>query len=224
MEFTKFLCRKNQTGSISRTDLFYAWNSEQYAYHQDIIGRWQNRNNDKAGGNTGLIQDQTILTLLSPFTILAPPITITAGFMTLPSDLLYHLAMLINNQKTFYYRKDQEGAILNDPIDPPSDQPDGAWYYTDYAGAVAGQVIYKILPMVNATAQLSYVAQCSDIVYGVQRDGAGRVTNDPATSIQPKWGQNTIVEITQRTMKKFGLSFKDQDMEAYGQSNIQTGD
>ena len=68
LSLTKFLLRKNQSGSISAKDLFYAWNSEQTSFFQDLSGRWQARNNGKSGINTGLIENETITTKLTPFT------------------------------------------------------------------------------------------------------------------------------------------------------------
>jgi len=66
LNFTKFLTRKNQAGGISAKDLFYAWNSEQTALFEDLKGRWQSRNNGKEGQNTGLVENETILTKLTP--------------------------------------------------------------------------------------------------------------------------------------------------------------
>src|SRR5690242_4549217 len=117
--FLRFLIRKNQSGSISATEFFYTWNAEQYAYHDDLVGKWQNKNNTKEGMNTGLIQNEVIMTKLAPFTI---PITIAiaGGQATKPTDLIYTLALRINDTKVFKINHDQKWAVLDDVIDPPS--------------------------------------------------------------------------------------------------------
>jgi len=221
--FQRWLVRKNQTGLISSTDFFYSWNAEQYSMHEDLLGKWQLRSNGKTGANIGLIQDQTVLTKLAPFTI-PITLTITSGFSDWPSDFIYQVALRINGAKVTYFNKDERWAIEDSVIDPPSIS-DNCYYYTEYMSAtdgICGQ--YEFLPNTATTANLDYVASCTDVVWAYTFDGNGRQVYDPANSIQPKWNQNTIIEITKRTLKSLGVSYKDQDFDQFGQSNIVTGD
>lgn len=213
--FLRFLIRKNQSGSISATEFFYTWNAEQYAYHDDLVGKWQNRNNTKEGMNTGLIQNEVIMTKLAPFTI---PVTIAiaSGKATKPTDLIYTLALRINDTKVFKITHDQKWAVLDDVIDPPS-ITDDSYYYLEY------EDYYSFLPPAVTSVDLDYVASCTDIVWGFTISGGRQVYNS-GTSVQPKWNQNTIVEITKRALKILGVSYKDGDFSAYGQSIITTGD
>lgn len=221
--FLKFLLRKNQAGSISTTDFFYAWNSEQASAHEDLVGKWQNRSNGKTGINIGLIQDETMLTKLAPFTI-STTLTISGGFADWPADMIYQLALRIGNSKITHFNKDERWSIADSVIDPPS-LADNCFYYTEYASATTGiRGKYEFLPSTINEVTLDYVASCTDIVWGSNPDSDGRRVYDPSTSVQPKWNQNTIVEITKRTLKSFGVSFKDQDFTQFGQSNIVTGD
>ena len=89
----KRLARKNQAGGISANDFFYYWNTEQNMYHQDIVGRWQARANGKQGANTGLIENETILSELAPFTI-ASDLTITSGNADKPSDFIFRVGFV----------------------------------------------------------------------------------------------------------------------------------
>lgn len=213
--FLRFLIRKNQSGSISATEFFYTWNAEQYAYHDDLVGKWQNRNNTKEGMNTGLIQNEVIMTKLAPFTI---PVTISiaAGKATKPTDLIYTLALRINDTKVFKITHDQKWAVLDDVIDPPS-ITDDSYYYLEY------EDYYSFLPSAATSVDLDYVASCTDVVWGFTLSG-GRQVYDSGTSVQPKWNQNTIIEITKRSLKELGVSYKDSDFASYGQSIITTGD
>lgn len=213
--FLRFLIRKNQSGSISATEFFYTWNAEQYAYHDDLVGKWQNRNNTKEGMNTGLIQNEVIMTKLAPFTM---PVTIAiaSGKATKPTDLIYTLALRINDTKVFKITHDQKWAVLDDVIDPPS-ITDDSYYYLEY------EDYYSFLPTTVTSVDLDYVASCTDVKWGFNIVG-GRQVYDSATSVQPKWNQNTIIEITKRSLKILGVSYKDGDFSAYGQSIITTGD
>lgn len=221
--FLKFLLRKNQAGSISATDYFYAWNSEQASTHEDLLGKWQNRANGKTGVNIGLIQDETMLTKLAPFTI-STTLTISGGFADWPADMIYQLALRVGNSKITHFNKDERWSIEDSVIDPPS-LADNCFYYTEYASGTDGiRGKYEFLPSTINQATLDYVASCTDIVWAYTLDGQGRQVYDATNSVQPKWDQNTIVSITKRALKSLGVSFKDQDFTQFGQSNIVTGD
>lgn len=219
------LTRKNQSTGISAKDFFYNWNLQQYAYHDDLIGKWQNRNNTKEGLSTGLIENEVIMTKLAPFTI-PFPLTITAGQGTKPSDFVYTIALRINGTKVFKITHDQKWAVNQDVIDPPS-IADNSYYYLEYLD------YYSFLPTTVTTAELDYIASPTDVVWAYTFDGNGRQVYSagggggvtPTTgSVQPKWQQNTLIEITRRTLKELGVEFKDNELEQYGQSIISTGD
>lgn len=220
-ELTKLLTRKNQSGSISASNLFYAWNTEQNAYHSDIVGKWQARNNGKTGTNTGLVLDEITLTKLAPFTI-PVSIAVSGGKAMKPTDFIYglarrmlvdgveYLATLINAGQKYY--------VNNDVIDPPS-ITDNTYYILQY------EDYYEILPS-NSTGelQLDYVAAPEDIKWGYTFDSKKRQVYNEGTSVQPKWNSATIQEITKRTLTTFGVSFKDKDFEQFGEKNTITGD
>lgn len=214
--FVRFLINKNQAGGISVNDFFYAWNSEQYAYHEDLVGKWEARANGKQGINTGLIQNEVTMTKLLPFTI---PITISIveGQGIKPADLIYTLALRINDVKVFQVDHDQIWAVKDDVIDPPS-IVDDSYYYTEYLN------YYSFLPATVTSFDLDYVASCTDIIWAYTLDGNGRQVYDAANSVQPKWGQNTIIAISKRALTSLGVHFKDQDFAEFGKVNTITGD
>jgi hypothetical protein len=67
------------------------------------------------------------------------------------------------------------------------------------------------------------VAETTDIVWGFTLDANKREVYSAGASIQPKWNKNTVIEITKRTLKGFGLHFDSREFENFGESNIQTG-
>lgn len=214
--YTKFLTNKNQSGGISATDLFNAWNGEQAMFHQDRVGRWQKQNVTKTGIMSGMVEDELTISQLAPF-IIPGTIAIAGGMGFKPADYIYGMALRINGAKVFSVTHDTIYAVNDDVIDPPSILDD-RYYYTEYL------TYFLFLPSAVTTFDLDYVAETNDIVWGFTLDADGRPVYNPATSIQPKWNKNTVIEITRRTMKSFGLHFDSREFENFGQSNIQTGD
>ena len=213
-EFQRKLVRKNQAGTISATDFFYTWNSEQTQYFKDLKGRFQARNNGKTGANTGLIENETIETILSPFTK-AGTVTIAAGNGTKPSDFSYLLALRINDSQVVHINKNQIAAVKDNVIDPPS-ITDNNYYYTEY------QSYFLFLPNTVTSADIDYLSNPVDVVWGYTISGGRQVYNS-GTSVQPQWLQDDIIEITKRTLKTLGVAYHDNDFTQFGNSVINTG-
>lgn len=214
--YSRFLTNKNQAGGISSTDLFNAWNGEQAMLHQDVVGRWQKQSNTKTGIMSGLIEDEVTISMLAPF-IVPATVPVAGGLGFKPVDYIYGVALRINGAKVFSVTHDTIYAVNDDVIDPPS-IPDNRYYYTEYL------TYFSFMPSAVTTFNLDYVAETNDIVWGFTLDGNNRQIYNPATSVQPKWNKNTVIEITRRTLKSFGLHFDSREFENFGQSNIQTGD
>lgn len=218
--YLKWQIRKNQSGGITATDFFYAWNAEQYAYHDNLIGPWQKNNNTKEGINTGIIQNEVVMSKMAPF-IINYTGAISSGIANKPADYIYGLALRINGKRVTAINHDQVFAVNEDVIDPPS-IAENCYYYVEYANG--GVPYFSFLPNAVTSFELDYIAVCADVVWGWTLDANGRQVYNVATSVQPKWNQNTIVEITRRTLKSLGVSYKDSDFVQYGQSIIQTAD
>ena len=99
-KFGLALMKKNQAGGLSATEFGFQWGDAQNSYMSDLLGRFQARSNGKEGNNTGLIQNETIMTKLNPFTI-SVQIPIATGVGAKPSDFIYTLALRINNAPVF---------------------------------------------------------------------------------------------------------------------------
>jgi len=215
-EELKFLMRKSQTGNISATELFYAFNLEQNMYFQDEVGRWEARGNGKQGANSGMIRNELILTDLAPFTIPAS-IAIVSGKVSKPSDFIYTNDLRLNGNKIVHITNDQIPSVNKSVINPPS-VANGDLYYTEYEG------YYKILPQsATGNVELDYVASPIDIVWGYTFDSDGRQVYNPATSVQPKWNQSTLLVIIKRTLTNFGVSYKDADFTNFGRNAQMSG-
>lgn len=209
----KFLTRKNQAGSISATDLQYNWNAEQSTYFQDLKGRLYAKDNRKV---SGLRLDSVTLTRLSPF-IKTTGLVIASGSITKPSDYAEKLALTLNSKDIDVITHGQKAGVNASVIDTPSVSENK--YYAYEIGNT-----FKILPSsATGTVTLEYLGSPTDIVWGYTLDGNNRQIYSSGTSTQPQWLQEDIIEITKRSLKGFGVSFKDADFQNFGQIATQTG-
>jgi hypothetical protein len=215
-KFCLNLIKKNQSGGITAVEFGFQWNAAQSAYMSDLLGRFQARSNGKEGNNTGLIQNETIMTKLTPFTI-SYSLPIVTGVGAKPADFLYTLALRINNAPVFQVNKDALWAMLDDVIDPPSETED-CYYYTEYGNN------YKFYPATVTQADMDYIQSPPDVLWAFILDGSGRQVYDPSNSVQSKWDDLSNREVTERMLKTIGVSFKDQDFAGFGQSVQLTGE
>lgn len=219
--FCKRLVKKNQAGGLSNTDFEYNWNDQSNAYQDDLLGRFQARNNGKTGLNTGLIEDETILQKLSPF-IKPANIAIVSGNINIPADLVFRLAFRINGEDVFKINQSQIATVNESVIDPPS-IADNKFYFVNY------QDYYYILPHTLpaseiTTADLDYISTPINIKWGYTWDSQGRQIYSSSTSVQPQWDTNSCREISKRVLANLGVSYKDADFASFGKSVQLTGE
>jgi hypothetical protein len=213
-QYTLNLIKKNQAGALGSVEWARHWNGESNAYQDDLLGRFQRISNGKSGINTGLIESETILQKLAPFTKNAT-IAIALGNGSKPSDFKYLLALRIDGRDVHHFNKNQKATVMDNVIDPPS-ITDGEYYYTGYQGQ------YSFLPTTVTSAEIDYVASPVDVVWGFIISG-GRQVYNVGTSTQPQWDDASCREITKRVLSTLGISFKDGDFANFGQHIINTG-
>ena len=215
------LILKNQAGGLGSERFEKFWNDAQSSYMDDMLGRFQARNNGKTGINTGLIEDETILQKLSPFTK-PTDIAIAAAKSDKPEDFVYRLALRINGADVFKINHGQIAKVNQSVIDPPS-VTHNKLYFVEYEG------YYSFLPTTLptggiTTAQLDYISTPTNIVWGFTYDADNRQVYNEGSSVQPLWDSNSCREITKRMLKDIGVSFKDNDFTNFGNSVINTGE
>lgn len=215
-QFALKLIRKNQSGSINGSEFGFYWNDQQTAYMSDLLGRFQNRNNGKEGGNTGLIQNETILTKLTPFTK-PSTLTISGGVSDKPSDYVYGLSLIISDELVYKINHDQVPAVKKSVIDPPSITTN-TYYCVEY------EDYFSFLPTTVTSATLSYIATPDTVIWGYTYDANGQQVYNAGTSVQPQWDDISCMEITKRVLKDMGISLKDNDFINFGNNTIQTGE
>lgn len=220
-KFLLDLMLKNQAGGLGNEQFERYWNGEQGAYQDDLLGHFQARNNGKTGMNTGLIQDETVMQKLAPFTK-PVDLSIVSGVVDKPSDFVYRLAFRINGKDCYKINHNQIYTVNDSVIDPPSIAAN-TFYFVEY------EKKYSILPatlptVAITTAQLDYITTPPNIKWGFTYTDEGQQVYELGTSVQPLWDNNSCREITKRVLKTIGVSFKDNDFSNFGNSVINTGD
>ncbi len=220
-QFSLKLIKKNQAGGLTSKEFELHWNDAQGTYQDDLLGRFQMRSNGKTGANTGLIEDETILQKLSPFTI-QETIDIVAGNVTKPDDFVYRLAFRINGEDVYKISSGQIATVNNSVIDPPS-IANGKFYFVEYEDYY--YVLPNTLPTVAITqASLDYIKTPENIVWGYTWDEDGRQVYNLGLSTSPQWDSNSCREVTKRMLTNLGVSFKDNDFANFGKSVQLTGE
>lgn len=213
-QYTLNLMKKNQAGAVGSIEWARHWNGESSALQDDLLGRFQARSNGKTGLNTGLLENETILQKLSPFTKNAT-VTIAGGNGNKPSDFKYLLALRINGDHVFHVNKNQIATVNDSVIDPPN-ITEGTYYYTDYQG------FYSFLPSTVTSALIDYISSPVDVLWGFSIVGGRQVYNS-GTSTQSQWDDASNREICKRVLNTLGVAYKDGDFANFGQHVINTG-
>lgn len=216
------LIRKNQSGSINGTEFAFYFNDQSDAYMADLVGRFQNRNNGKTGNNTGLIENETILTKLNPFTK-STTLTITNGEALKPDGFMYRLSIVINGALVELINQDQVAAVSNSVIDPPSTTTN-TYYCTEYNKDSDEKDYYSFLPSTVTTATLKYLKTPRRVIWGFTYSDDGEQIYNPGTSVQPQWDDISCMEIVKRMLRNTGVSLKDNDFANFGMTTITTGE
>lgn len=211
--FALKLIRKNQSGSLSAHEFNQHWNDAQSSYFDDLVGRFQARNNGKEGINTGLIQNKTLLQKLAPF-IKNDTLAVSDGEVDKPTDFLYELALRINGKDVITIMHDQIAAVNDNVIDPPS-ITNNKYYVTEY------EDVYSFLPTTVTSVDIDYISKPREVKWNYNFDEDGRQVYNSGTSAQSAWDDNSNREITKRMLVNLGVSFKDNDFTNFGKS-VQT--
>ncbi len=216
------LIRKNQSGSINGTEFAFNFNDQSDAYMADLLGRFQKNNNGKSGNNTGLIKNETILTKLKPFTRSAS-LTVSSGQSEMPEGFVFRLALTISGKLVQLINHDQEPAVNDSVIDPPSTTTN-TYYVTEYTSDSDNKQYYSFLPTTVTAATLKYIKVPNRVVWGYTTLPSGKQQYNSGQSVQPQWDDISCMEIVKRMLRNTGVSLKDKDFENFGMQTIQTGE
>lgn len=161
---------------------------------------------------------QEISDSLLPFK--TDPITITVdatGKYTKPDDIL-HIDSVRNpfsgsQRVVTRFFDDRLAEKLTSEYDAPS-----AEYpiYVDY------QEYLQFYPINIGSSILVYLQKLEDSKWGYTLDANGRPVYDEATSVQPKWNDNDIDEISYIALSDLGINMRDGMVQQFAERKIQT--
>jgi hypothetical protein len=211
----KFICRKNQLGSLSPDDFASSFNTAQRNYYDFLVGRIEQYQYGRPVSRVGLSMTDNVVSRLMPFESTAT-LTVSGGVATKPGDFNKLLAMYTpNNYRVYRLEENRFAERMQDSIDP-----------VDEANAffVEQNTNWRIYPTTLTTLNLKYLTVPVDVKWNYTTDGSGRAVYSPTGSVDPLWKDNDIDELVGRAAKIIGVSFNNQTLTGFGQGVINTGE
>ena len=211
----KFICRKNQLGSLSPDDFAASFNIAQRNYYDLLVGRIEQYRYDKPTPRIGLSMTDNVVSRLMPFE-LSSSSSVSSGLVNKPTGFNKLLAMYTpNNYRVYRIEENRFAERMQDSIDP-IDEPN-AFY-------VEQSTNWRVYPTSLTTVTLKYLTVPADVVWNYSLDGSGRPVYNPTGSVDPLWNNNDIDEIVARAAKIVGVSFKEGALTQFGEQVIAKGE
>lgn len=205
----QFVANKNSVGYLGPeafNTLFKIAQDQVFNDYMDGVKGWASVGRDRrtAPGDTQPNTDS-----LAPFKTDPSVVTIDAsGNMVRPVDLIYLDAMWKEEGNTIKpvrrVESDRFWSFVSSVVDNIADNP----IYTEFAGT------YKVRPITLGSATITYYRMPVDAVWGYTIV-SGRPVYNPATSVQPEWGDDNIMKILMRMCFNLGIRLKDQELVSY---------
>ena len=201
--------RKNQSGSLTKSDFEKFYNLAQYQYFNDLKGRFQR----SMAASGGTFNDETTSTKLSPFINLNTVVGATNGLAIKPSNFVRLQAMRTTGGKAIQSSSyDRLASRIDSAIDPLTN--DAPCY-------IQGATVWQIYPITVAAVNIDYLRLPLKVVWGFTYNAQGRQVFDLQNSSNPEWLDDDAQEIAVRALKLFGTSIKDGELISLGeQTNI----
>lgn len=189
----QYIINKNQQGYLSPDEFNLAINQAQYSYLDFLLGSFEQYSPGRPIAKVELGMNETIRQRLTAF--IDPAVTLTVdgtGLAPYPADYQQADAMYTSTmQRIRYIQQDRLYHVLEDPIDPVATNP---IYLIQSNG-------FQFYPITIGTAKLSYVGTPDTIVWASTPDPNGRPVYDPVNSVDPKWYDLDMFEVTIRALK-----------------------
>lgn len=199
--------KNSNQGFVSPSDFNNSVNIAQKEYASYLLGNFQQYVPGRPEARVEFGQNAVIRQRLTPI-IYNTDLSIDAlGFSAYPSDF-----MQVDTMWTYYnynrireIQQNQFYAVFNSSIDPVAQYP---VYMIENDG-------FRFFPNDLGQAKMSYVFNPPDMVWGYTLDGNGVPVYNPATSVQPVWGDASIMEIIVRALRIIGVNLDYNTVSAY---------
>lgn len=202
-----FTGKNLQQGYVSPEDFNRTINLAQKGYTSYLLGSFQQYLPGRPEARVEFGQNSVIRARLAPIIYNTTLSVDGTGFSQYPNDFLQVDAMwsYYGYQRIREIQQNQFYGVYNSVIDPVADYP---VYMIENAG-------FRFFPNSIGQTKMSYVIEPPDMIWGYTLDGNGVPVYNPASSVQPVWGDAAITEIIVRALRIIGVNLDYNTVSSY---------
>lgn len=218
-QIIQYAASKNQQGYISPNDYMLIINQAQRQYFDYLKGEYQRYQIQRPIAVVEFGQNQMVRQSLAPLvynTVL--PINAITGIASFPSD--YEVVDAVWGVYGFYnirfIQQDRLDSYKHSDIDSIVENP-------IYLLRHEGFQFFPDRPYGENQAKMSYLRTPPSIVWGYNIDSNGQPVYNAATSSEPIWGDNDMMQIIVRALQLVGINLQAPMISQYAKDIKETG-
>lgn len=219
-KYIDFIVKKSNAGGyISPSEKDLVLNRAQIQYFNKLYGNQNDYRYDRPVPKISYAVTEKISNSLSVFISDATPLTIDgSGQATIPFDLFQTVSITkaINGIENEITRVEHDRVANN--LSSYYDAPD-----TNFPIYSQLKTKFQFYPKNLATANLIYLRQPLDMVWGYNIGVGGKPVYNPASSVQPQWKDMDMNEIIYLALSYIGVNLKDPEVSQFANIKTQTG-
>lgn len=219
-KYIDFIIKKtNAGGYISPTEKDMVLNRAQIQYFNKLYGNQNDYRYDRPVPKISYAVTEKISNSLSVF--ISDPVVLTvnsSGRASIPFDLFQTVAITktINGIENEITRVEQDRVANN--LTSYYDAPD-----TNFPIYTQLKTEFQFYPKNLASANLVYLRQPQNMVWGYNIGIGGRPVYNPSASVQPQWKDMDMNEIIYLALSYIGVNLKDPEVAQFANIKTQTG-
>lgn len=216
-QLIQYVSNKNQQGFITPSQFNTVINQAQKSYTSYLLGSFQQYTPGRPVARVQLGQNSVLRQRLAPIITQGSLVIDPTGFSPYPGDYLQTDAMRTTTfQRIRFVQQDSLYSYYNSAIDPVATNP---IYLIEDAG-------FRFYPISLGSAEISYVSDPPDMIWGYTLDANNRPVYDPTLynpitnptgSIQPVWDVASILDIISRALAMIGVNLQAGMISQYAQ-------
>jgi hypothetical protein len=219
-KYIDFIVKKSNAGGyISPSEKDLVLNRAQIQYFNKLYGNQNDYRYDRPVPKISYAVTEKISNSLSVFISDATPLTIdSSGQATIPFDLFQTVSITktINGIENEITRVEHDRVANN--LSSYYDAPD-----TNFPIYSQLKTKFQFYPKNLGTANLIYLRQPLDMVWGYNIGVGGKPVYNSASSVQPQWKDMDMNEIIYLALSYIGVNLKDPEVAQFANIKTQTG-
>ena len=196
----KFAIKKAMNGDFQPQQYMDVINIAQKSYQNYLIGQLEQYQYGNSSPRIQYSQNEISRQKLTPLIYGYNLLVDVTGFSPYPGDYCLTDSMLsiYGQSRIRYCKQEQLFSTVNSGIDSIATNP---IYLIENKG-------FRFYPITQGSALLSYVRNVPDIVWGYTTDANGRSVYNQASSTDPIWADNDMLEIIVRALALVGVNLQ----------------